>query len=127
MFAVLVLLSIPGCEVLPTLEFRAEDQQGQPVAALPVLITSSQRVELVHFPADLKPGEIREVEEKDRHRVDGVTDEKGAFTVAYVPPEKPGFFARLFGAEVPREEWIEVTHKDKTGMQVTSKVLIPAR
>lgn len=106
----LILVLLCGCQIVPTIEIRVLDHDGQPVPDLPVEFSSTGNVE---FRAELLDGRTRSHEDRKSltptqsirgRRFSVPSNADGEVLVHFSPPERSGFWSRLIGASTPDGE-----------------------
>jgi hypothetical protein len=112
-----VLFLMIGCEVIPEIRVQINNKNGVPVKGTPIIITSSQNIELSDLDKEF-------LERKEFNKIKSETDENGNCRIAYYPPEEPNFLERMFGAEAIGLQWISVLYEDKSGNEIVCKFYV---
>ena len=71
LLSVTCLLLTVGCRVLPSLEVHVVDEEGKPVAGVPVVAISSEHVRLSGDFPNPDPDEVYVIPEEELHCVEG--------------------------------------------------------
>ena len=120
--SVLVLLSVcaAGCYWIPVIELQFKDPTGAPISDMAVQVTSGPGIEI--SPTFIGEGEDAVLPET----LPSTSSPAGEFAFCYWPLyERPGFFARLFGASDPPYQSVTIrcVAEDGAETSITVKVL----
>lgn len=106
-----VSFGLCSCIVIPRSRFLATDPNGNPLSGIKVRITSSEHL---HLWADGAS--------KPCHRMEGATDEEGAFYVNHTLVSQPAYFQSLFGAPSLPAQSLAFAYRDVQGNRLVSEV-----
>lgn len=123
--SLLLLPPLGGCVALPYAKVTVLDGENRALPGVPVTFSCTGGIELIPVVPIGAASPVAEV--APCHVVELQTDNEGSVEVHYWPPERPCWFARLFGASEPSEQIISVSYQGPSGHQVKCMVSVLPR
>lgn len=133
---------VVGCRIYPSVDVSITDGRGRPIEGVHVTVSCSEFVTLwgsskqpteaelqALFDRVEQQGEVDETifgETEEGHEIVVVSNADGRARIAYIPPDRPGFWARLFGATERQGQWVQARYVDATGRVIEYRLGVTA-